>query len=179
MKRQQLLDGPAMIRDASGHRRCCLTSGRGQTRMRSAEIIDRPDQIQAMLQRQRAARQRPTSTGQGGQPLTKRRVEPLDVRCVDHAVTLCPTSESLHTCGRAIHDAMFDGHDAPLGLALHDLCDADMTPRPQPRTPVGSCPDWIAEGLANRAHIGAQAIGTEQQRMRESTAADPLDQPPN
>src|SRR6266478_1287597 len=44
MQRQQFLDGPAMIRDASGHRRCCPATGVGQTRMRCAEMLDRTDQ---------------------------------------------------------------------------------------------------------------------------------------
>ena len=74
MKRQQFLDGPAMIRDASSHRRCGPATGVGQTRMRCAKIIDRTDQIHAMLQRQRAARQRATSACQRGQTLTERRV---------------------------------------------------------------------------------------------------------
>ena len=85
MKRQQFSDRPAMIRDTSRHRRCCPATGVGQTRMRGAEIIDRTDQIHAMLQRQRAARQRSTSACQRCQTRTKRRVQPLDVRCIDHA----------------------------------------------------------------------------------------------
>ena len=168
-----------MIRDPSGHRRCGPATGMGQTRMRCAKIIDRTDQIHPMLQRQRAARQRPTAACQRGQTLTKRRVQPLDVRRVDHAVALRATPERLNACGRAIHDAALDVDDAPLGVALHDLGDADVAPGAQPGTPVGSRPDRIAKGLANRADIGAQAIGTEQQRAMEGTGAHPLDQPPD
>src|SRR5215831_4846941 len=149
MKRQQFLDGPTMIRDARGHRRGGRTTGMGQTRMWRAEIIDCSYQIPAMLQCHCAARQRTSSTGQGGQPLTKCRIEPLDVRRVDHARALGPTSERLHACGGAIYDAAFDVHDAPLGIAVHDLRDVDMTPRPQPGTPMGAWPGRVAEGLAN------------------------------
>jgi hypothetical protein len=113
--------------------------------MRRAEIIDRSDQIHPLLQRHRIARQRTPSTGQGGQPLTKGRVEPLDVRRVAHARALGPTAERLHTCGRALHDTAFNGHDTPLGRALHDLGDADVAPRPQWGTPVGSGPDRSKE----------------------------------
>jgi hypothetical protein len=87
--------------------------------------------------------------------------------------------EGLDACWRAIHNAAFDVDDAPLSVALHALCDADVAPRVPPGTPVGSCPDWIATGLAPRANVGAQAIGTQQQRAMEGTGAYPLDQTPN
>src|SRR5262249_25887995 len=48
IKRQQFPDRPAMIRDASGHRRCGPATSGGQTRMRCAKIIDRTDQIHTM-----------------------------------------------------------------------------------------------------------------------------------
>jgi len=87
------------------------------------------------------------SACQRGQPLPERRVQPLDVRRVDHPCPLCPTPERLHTRRRALHDAALDVDDTPLGVALHDLCDADIAPGAQPGTPVGSRPDRIAEGL--------------------------------
>src|SRR5262249_56340596 len=59
--RQQFSDTPAMIGDASSHCRCGLATGLGQTRVRWAEVIDRPDQIHALLQGQLAARQRTAS----------------------------------------------------------------------------------------------------------------------
>ena len=58
MQRQQFPDRPAMIREASGHRWCGPAPGVGQTGMWCAEMIDRPDQIHAMLQRQGVACQR-------------------------------------------------------------------------------------------------------------------------
>ena len=128
MKRQQCLDSPAMIRDASGHRRGCPAAGVGQTRMGCTAMIDRPDQIHAMLQRQRAARQRAPSACQRGQTRTERRVQSLDGRRVEHACPLGPTPERLNTRGRAIHDAVLDVDDAPLGGALHDLGEADVAP---------------------------------------------------
>ena len=76
---QQLVHTPAMIGNASSHRRGPLATGMGQTRMRCTEIIDRPEQIHAMLQRQRAACQRAASTGQRRQTLPKRRVQPVTV----------------------------------------------------------------------------------------------------
>jgi len=116
-----------MIRDASGHRRCGPALDVGETRMGRAKIVDCADEIHPMLQRQRAARERATPACQRGQTLTKRRVQPFDVRRVNHPVALCPTSERLNTRGCAIHDTTFNVDDAPLGVALHDLGDADMT----------------------------------------------------
>src|SRR6266702_1482872 len=43
--RQQFSDTPAMIGDASSHGRCGLATGLGQTRVRCAEVRDRPDHI--------------------------------------------------------------------------------------------------------------------------------------
>ena len=92
-----------------------------------------------MVQRQRVARQCTPSTGQRYQTRTKRRVQPLDIRRVDHAVALCPTPKRLNARGGAIHDTAFDVDDTPLGVALHDLCDADVAPGAQPRTPLMTC----------------------------------------
>jgi len=79
MKRQQCLDGPAMLRDASGHRRCGPATAGGQTRMWRAKMIDRPDERHAMVQRQCAARQRPATARQRRQAFPKRRGEPVTV----------------------------------------------------------------------------------------------------
>ena len=134
MRGQQFLDTPAMIRDASGHRRCGLATGMGQTRMRCAESIDRPNQIHSLLQRQRAARERATPACHPPYGVRRRR----------------------RAAGRS---------------ASPPVPNADVAPRAQPRTPLGSCPDWITKGLAHRANIGAQAIGTQQQRAMEGTGA--------
>src|ERR1700675_1159110 len=126
--RQQFSDTPAMIRDARSHRRCGLATGLGQTRVRCAKVIDCPNQIHAMLQRQRAARQCATSACQRGEPLTECRVETLDVRRIDDPVALRAPSERLDARGRTIDNAVFGLDDpSPLG-ALDDLGDQDMTP---------------------------------------------------
>jgi hypothetical protein len=52
------------------------------------KIIDRTDEIHAVLQRQRTARQRSTSACQRDQTFTERRVEPLDVGRIDDPVAL-------------------------------------------------------------------------------------------
>jgi hypothetical protein len=99
-----------------------------------------------MLQHQWAARQR-------RQPLPERRVHPLDVRRVDHTVTLSPTPERLNAYRCAIDDTAFDVDDPPLGIALHDLCDADIVLRAQPRAPPSTRLHRITKGLTNRADV--------------------------
>src|SRR5260370_36728652 len=88
MQRQEFLDGPAVVSDASGHYRRGPATGVGQTCMGCAEIIDRPDQIHTMLKRQRVARQRTTAACQRGQTRTEGRVESLRVPRIDDAVSL-------------------------------------------------------------------------------------------
>ena len=100
MRGQQFLDTPAMIRDASGHRRCGLATGMGQTRMRCAESIDRPNQIHSLLQR-------------------PARRETSRAACGRRDVAVCPTPRR---AGRAIHHTACDVDDAPRGVALHHLC---------------------------------------------------------
>jgi hypothetical protein len=82
-----------------------------------------------MLQRQCVARQRSASTGEGGQALAECRVEPLDVRRVDHPIAVRATPEPLNACGYAINDAAFDGNNASLDVALDDRRDAEVVPR--------------------------------------------------
>src|SRR5712691_2324961 len=173
--RQQFSDTPAMIGDASSHGRCGLATGLGQTRVRCAKIIDGTDEIHTVLQCQRAARQRAPSACQRGEPLTERRVEPLDVRRIDDPVALRAPSERLDASRRAIDNAAGGlNHPSPL-VALHDLGDQDMTPRTQagPSALPRGC--GIAKGLPNGPDVGHQPVGADQQGTGCGTAADPLD----
>ena len=132
MKRQQLLDWPAMIRDPAAIA-VWSRNRHGQTRMRGTEIIDRTDQIHAVLQRQRVACERAASAGQRRQTLPKRCVEPFDVRCIDHPGPVRSAPERLDAGGCAIHDTALNVDHPPLGIALHDLRDAEVAPGAQPR----------------------------------------------
>jgi hypothetical protein len=168
-----------MIRDASGHRRWCPATNVGQARMRCTAMVDRTDQRHAMLQRPRAACQRASSACQRGQPLTTGRVQPLAGRRVAHAVSLCPPSERLNARRRAIYNAVRDVNDAALGVALHDLCDADGAPGAQPGTPLGSRPLWIAQRLTPRPDLGAQSLGPAPPRAVGGPVAPTLDEAPH
>src|SRR5712691_7495921 len=176
-KRQQFLDGPAMIGDTSSHRRCGPALGVGQTRMGCAEIIDRSDQIHPMLQCQRATRQRAPSACQRGQTRTEGRVQSFDVGRIDDAVALRTPPERLNACRCAIDNAAF-GLDHPSSLvALDDLRDQDMAPRTQPGPSALPRVHGLAKGLPYGPNIRHQAIGTDQQGTTGRAALHPLDQP--
>src|SRR5213594_332154 len=155
MKRQQFLDGPAMIGDASGHRRCGPDTGVGQTRMGCAKIIDRPYKIHTMLKRQRTARQRATSSCQRGQTRTEGRVQALDVRRIDDAVALRTPPERLNACRCAIDNAAF-GLDHPSSLvALDDLGDQVSALRADFARPSYA---WRSSNLALKAILSARVV---------------------
>src|SRR5262245_6084945 len=178
MKRQELLHRPAMVGDPCCHGRRRL-QGTAQTLMRHAKIIDRPHHEHPLVQCQGLACQRPATTSQGSKPFTERRVEPFDVRRVDHPVALRATSERLDACRRAINNAALRVDNATTLVAFDHLGDQDVAPGLQPRPPARARAHGIAKGLANRPDVGAQPIGTDQQRTVHGTAADTLEQPPD
>jgi hypothetical protein len=57
--------------------------------------------------------------------------------------------------------------------------DQAVAPGPQPRPPARARAPGLAKGLANRPAVGAQPIGTDQERTVRGAAADTLDQPPD
>ena len=143
-----------MIRDLGGHGRCpcekrCASRGssEAETRVIRAKVVDGANQIHPMLPRQCVARQRSASTVEGGQALAECRVEPLDVRRVDHPIAVRATPEPLNACGYAINDAAFDGNNASLDVALDDLRDAEVAPRTQPGTPLDARLHRIAKRI--------------------------------
>jgi len=146
MKRQEFSDGPDMLCDTSGHCRCGPPTDRRQTCMRGTKIIDRPNQVHAMLQGQRLACQRPPTARQRGQPPSDCCIQPLHVGRIDDPVALRAPSERLDACRRAINNAAF-GLDRPSPLvALDDLGDQDMAPWTQPG--ASTCQSARAVGRA-------------------------------
>ena len=132
MKRQQFLDRPAMIRDASGHRRCGPAHRRGPDSHAACRNCrpSRSDTCHAAASGCGAPA--PGNGVPAGQAFPERRVQPLDVRRIDHPVPLRPASERLHACRRAIDNAAFGLDHPPPLVALDDLGDQDMAPRTKP-----------------------------------------------
>jgi hypothetical protein len=177
MKRQQFLDGPAMIRNPCGHGRCPLhtppigpRASEAQTRMIRTEVVDRTNQIHAVPQSRRTACQRSATTGQRRQTLTERCVQPLHVRGVDDPVPLRAAPERLDACWRASNNPTLHLDNPPLGGPLNDLRHADIAPGAQAGTPQHSCIHRFTERLPNGANVGAQPISTEQQGRGKAQA---------
>jgi hypothetical protein len=76
----------------------CPSGRRAETRVRHTEVVDGPAHLDPMVQRQRTARQSPTTEPQRCQRLTARRVEPLDGRGVDDPIALRAAPERLDAC---------------------------------------------------------------------------------
>jgi hypothetical protein len=108
-----------------------------QTFVRRAEVIDRPDQIQFVMQCQRATCQCAASPRQRRQTFSERGVQPLDIGRVDHAVALRAMPEHLDARWRTIHNAAFDVDHTPLRIALDNLSNTDVFPGVQPRASMG------------------------------------------
>ena len=89
-----------------------------------------------------------------------------------------PDAGVSHARGRALHEAAFAGDDAPLGGALHDRGDADVAPRAQPGTPVGSCPDGRAE-VSRSARIEAHKPSGHHNRGAGGHRRGPARWPPD
>src|SRR5215216_5936207 len=178
MKRQQFVQRPAMICDPRRHGRrrlLCL----GQTRMRRTKVLDRADQEHPLVQRQGLACQRPASTRQRCEVFSECRVQPFDVRGVDHPVPLRVASEHLHACRRTIDNTAFGRDHPPPLVALDDWGNADIAPRMEPWSSPLARLHGIAKGLANRPDVGHQAIGTDQEWPLCGTASYPRDQSPD
>src|SRR6266446_7623670 len=140
------------------------------------KIIDGTDEIPAVLQRQRTARQRATTACQRGETRTAWGVQPLNGGRSDDAVALRAPSERLDACWRAIDNAPFGlDHPSPL-VALDDLGAQDMTPGTQPGSSTRACMHGVAKGLPHGPDGGHHTIGTAQQRTPGHTAPHALDQ---
>jgi hypothetical protein len=171
VRRQQVSNTPAMLGDAGGHGRCprhtphaSPRGGEAQTRMRRAEIIDRPNQIHPMLQRQCAPCQCAPSTRQRCQACTECGVEPLNVRRVHDPIALRTAPQHLDTCWRPSNDTALHLDHTPRLMVRHNLCHTDVAPRAQPRTPVRPQSHRITKRLEDGPDIGAQPVGTKQER---------------
>src|SRR2546422_3955670 len=138
MKLQEFPDRPTMIGDPRGHRWRLLATCHAQTLVRRTEIIDGADQIHPMLQGQCAPCQRAAAAGQRRQALTERGIQSFDVGRVDHPGTLRTAPQRLDAREGTVNDTTFNRDYPPLHGALDDLCNADIAPRAQPGTPVGS-----------------------------------------
>ena len=157
MKRQQFVHRPAMIRDPRRHGRRRLVY-MGQTRMRRAKVIDRAHQEHALVQRHGMAGQRPATARQRSEAFPECRVQPLNVRGVDHPTALRATAERLDAGWRALDNAALRVDDATTLVAFDHLGDQDMAPRTQPWPSARARLYGVAEGFPNGPDVRHQAV---------------------
>src|SRR4029434_10185299 len=123
------------------------------------------------------AGQRPATARQRSEAFPECRVQPLNVRGVDHPTALRATAERLDACWRAIDNAALRVDDATTLVAFDHLGDQDMAPRTQPWPSARARLYGVAEGFPNGPDVRHQAIGTDQQGTTGRTAPHPCDQP--
>src|SRR5688572_5668331 len=117
-----------MIREPRRHCRGDLLA-RIETEMRRTKIIDTAHHIHAVGQGTRPPGQRSTPTRKRSQTLPKRRVKPLNIGRIDHAVSLRTTSERLDTSCRTVNHSAFNLNHTPALRAFDHLGDQDVSPR--------------------------------------------------
>ena len=120
MQRQQFVDRPTMISDASGHGRRLGPVRVPQTRVQGAEVVDGANPRHPVLKRQRMARHSSASTRQWSQAFTTRGVEPFDVGGIDYPVPVRAASERLDTRGGPSTACPPRGHWSLVKVERHD-----------------------------------------------------------
>src|SRR6185436_10042214 len=95
------------------------------------EVIKATHHKHSCLQGFRLTRQGPGAPGQGGQPLAKGRIEPLNESGVNVPLALRGFDEPRNHLTTALHYAALNGQLAPGSTAFDHLNDSDLRPRPQ------------------------------------------------
>src|SRR5512146_2084779 len=94
-----------------------------QTLVISTEIVNRSDEIHTHLKRLGLAQETAPASNQTSEASTKSGVQPLNVGCVDHAVTLSSLHQAIDLGFGSLSDASHDTNHMPLRILLHDLRD--------------------------------------------------------
>jgi hypothetical protein len=89
---------------------------------------------------------------------------------IEHSTALRAAPERLDASPCPIEKAPLDAA-APLRVALHDLCAADVAPGTQPGTSGGARTFRSTTRRTNRPASGDAPIGTAQARTRQGTVA--------
>src|SRR5262249_61236335 len=146
-----------MVGDPSRHGWRCLLDG-VETLVRRAKVIDRAHQEHPLVQGQGLACQRPAPARQRREAFPERRVQPLDVRCIDDAVALRAPSERLDAGGRAVDNAAVSLDDTAPLVVLEHLVDQDVAPGAQPGPAALACGPGVATGSAESPDVRASPI---------------------
>ena len=154
MQRQQFVHRPAMVCDPAamaGVVLCAWDKVRSTKAIHCAHHKHPSCRVRCGVPARHRARQR-------CEAFPERRVQPLNVRCIDHAVSLRPTQEGLHACRRAIDNAAFGRDHMPPLVVFDDLGDQDMAPRTKPWPSAHAHVHGIAKRLPHGADVGRHPV---------------------
>ena len=163
VKPQQLPDGPAMSRDARGHRRRRHPSV-AETGVRRAQVSERAPQAPPLVPRQGLAGPRPATARQRGEAVPARRGEPLTVGRGHDPGPLRAAPQCRHAGRRPLAHAAVGLAAPPPLVALDPWGAQDRGPRTSAGPPAWPRGHGRATGLPESPAGGPQAIGAPQPR---------------
>src|SRR5215218_4993030 len=149
--------------------------------MPTAEVVGRPDQPHARLQRPPARSRRPGPSRQRGQPGAQGGLKPLDVGGVDHrAFAPLRTDEtSLDRLFSAAHYTPKNPDHPSPSVALDRLGDHEAFWQKESRTPSLAGAKRLAKHLERLLRVTGQPIGAKQKGLESATGAHTFEQRAN
>src|SRR5215212_1477280 len=150
--------------------------------MPTAEVVGRPDQPHARLQRPPVTSRRPGPSRQRGQPRTQGGLKPLDVGGVDHrAFAPLRTDEpSLDRLFSAAHYYTPKNPDHPSpSVALDRLGDHEAFWQKESRTSYLAGAKRLAKHLERLLRVTGQPVGAKQKGLESATGAHAFEQRAN
>jgi hypothetical protein len=176
VKPQQLPDGPAMRRDARGHRRRRHPSV-AETGVRRAQVSERAPQAPPLVPRQGLAGPRPATARQRGEAVPARRGEPLTVGRGHDPGPLRAAPQCRHAGRRPLAHAAVGLAAPPPLVALDPWGAQDRGPRTSAGPPAWPRGHGRATGLPESPAGGPHALGAPQPRTSCRAAPHPRAQP--
>src|SRR5215211_8161804 len=149
--------------------------------MPTAEVVGRPDQPHARLQRPPATSRRPGPPGQRRQPGAERSLKSLDVGGVDHRAfaPLRAQEPSLDRLFSAAHYAPKNPDHPSPSVALDRLGDHEAFWQKESRTPSLAGAKRLAKDLERLLRVTGQPIGAKQKGLESATGAHTFEQRAN
>ncbi len=134
--------------------------------MGPTEVVHYTHPEHGRIQVRRLARGRPTPSGQGGQPGSKRRVQPFDGGRVDHAqADLTGLPDRFRCLQAAVRQPTPHRSHAPLGVLFDDLDNVQICPDDQGWPPAFATPLRIAKHPQDRLGPCREPIHRPQDRL--------------
>lgn len=172
------MNGPTMIGNASGHRRCPFEplmasdqSRQSQAFVFRAEVVETTDKVHARLQGLALSGERSRASGQAVQTTAKGSVNPLDEGRVDVAFALRLFDHRCDCLLCPLIDLPGQANDAIAFILLDHLRDQNIGPFDEPTSPCFLARLFLTKDFQNRRRITRQAIGAEENRTAKCRGA--------